>query len=294
MDTTGDGVADHRLVDVAPHLHSEEVTVDCLGTSYSGRCCGVVRTISQVLSFTIISTLAMAWLEQIPLALAFNTVVNALYSNGDGRYAVTLPISRVLLMVVMLVGFFKFVSAVSSIAMPAMLGAPESPHSPRHVLLPHSPSEDEEEEAAETEKEKDEAARDSTLSISQRALDYERGDRARASTVSGSATTQQKHVRFLRVQTRFKRVAHGFCFWMILNTTMAVAYLVDQRITGASDEIDFQTVSKAALFAVSTSCSGGFETLSNDWLGAIFISIAIPATAYFAAELSAYCKLTRQ
>ena len=132
IDTTGDGIPDHRFGREHDDSSLETVT-------RSGRYGAAVKTIVVVGSFSIFAAIAVALLEDVSVNLALNTVVNALFSNGDGRHEVAQPLSRFILIAVMLVGFFRFVDLVRDVV-PVMHGkdAPQvfEMRTQRHVLRP--------------------------------------------------------------------------------------------------------------------------------------------------------------
>eukprot|EP00658_Telonema_sp_P-2_P007759 TRINITY_DN12886_c0_g1_i1.p1 TRINITY_DN12886_c0_g1~~TRINITY_DN12886_c0_g1_i1.p1 ORF type:complete len:219 (-),score=52.83 TRINITY_DN12886_c0_g1_i1:241-897(-) len=58
---------------------------------------------------------------------------------------------------------------------------------------------------------------------------------------------------------------------------------------GWTDTLDL--VSSAVLYATTTGCSGGLGYLSNDVVGACYMVVSVPVTAWFATELAMYRKM---
>jgi len=96
----------------------------------------------------------------------------------------------------------------------------------------------------------------------------------------------------LRHRYRFYRV---LWLWTFLTSVMSLTYYYDHFAVSEDGRLAVDAamspegrVSAAVLYAVSTGCSGGFGHLSNDYLGAFYILVSVPTTAWLAREFAWY------
>ena len=308
IDTTADGVPDHIL-----SLARE-------GDVQSGSAgCRLLKTVVVVVTVAVLCAAVIAELEGVALALALNTVVNALFTNGDGRHEVKQPVSRLLLVFVSLLGFFLFIEGVQGVV-PWALGVVDEPTlRPRLTQIRGSGGCSEEDDASDDEVEGVADGETELLALERGASDS-RGlqrksslrratavlvpssdsDGTRASARAGARVAAPKQPLSWRALlssdadrvagVRRARLFRALLWWAALMSAMVLAHLHDNGALDRGGALSFDRASEALLFAVSTGCSGGFGSLSSDVLGAICIAVAIPSTAFLAAEVAAWRK----
>ena len=202
--------------------------------------------------FGVTSTLSVlvAWCEEWDTARGVHIIVNAVFSNGNGKHVVKHPLSRILLAAASLLGFFCFVEWFVRMI----------PVLTRLELLPPQ--------------------RSITLAPIHSAR------RAGSnSTTSSSDDVPWASAFWVRGEKRRRgRLKRCLWLWVTLMSVMFCSYYYD-HMTGNTESF-FAQGTMALLYAVTTGCSGGFGSISNDWLDAFFIAMAVPLTAWLAAELS--------
>lgn len=198
---------------------------------------------TRCLALIAASTLLMSWIvasaEGWSLDKGIHITVDALMNNGSGKYAERTVLSRLVLILASLLGFFLFIEWIvrflSSLAWRTTPTSAEQLH---------------------------------------------------------AADTKLHAADTMVVAEHQQRVGKVLALWLTLMAMMTATFFLDTKASDEEGRMRYETqealdrLSEAVLYAISTGCSGGFGHLGSDMLGAAYILVSVPVTAWLAAEVA--------
>eukprot|EP00658_Telonema_sp_P-2_P007761 TRINITY_DN12886_c0_g1_i3.p1 TRINITY_DN12886_c0_g1~~TRINITY_DN12886_c0_g1_i3.p1 ORF type:complete len:240 (-),score=59.10 TRINITY_DN12886_c0_g1_i3:241-960(-) len=212
----------------------------------------------------LIGSGVVSWLEERSMVQGMYMVLDALLNNGSGKYRESSAYTRLVLAFISLYGFFMLVDQVVWALTSFTLGVPDS-------------------ESLDDSNSSAQSRQDLNLMAIREARLLRVGALWSGTMASMFLAFVWDHSRDLDWEDGGSPSPSSHTLTIIHHPRGHAGWL------GWTDTLDL--VSSAVLYATTTGCSGGLGYLSNDVVGACYMVVSVPVTAWFATELAMYRKM---